>query len=48
MLQHGDVGYIKCRRVDQIVLLCCLGLFHTRFLLVLVNVKLCGCVLVLG
>jgi hypothetical protein len=42
VLRFGDVGYVKCCGVDHIVLLCCLGLSHTRLLLVFMNVKLSG------
>jgi hypothetical protein len=43
MLQYGDVKWCG---IDHIVLLCCLRLSHTSFLLVSMNMKLCGCVMV--
>jgi hypothetical protein len=42
MNQYGDVGYIKSCGINNIVLLCCLGLSHTGFLFVLMNVMLCS------
>jgi hypothetical protein len=48
MLQYGDVGYIKCYGVDHIILLCYFGLSHTHFLLVSMNMKLCGYIMVPG